>query len=100
MSYRAEPPPGGARSGSAFDRARLSRRRFWDLLLPVLASGCLSACGTARPLPAVNLSEPGWRVQQGQAIWRTRKNAPEVAGELMVATHPGGRTFLQFTKTP
>jgi hypothetical protein len=36
----------------------------------------------------------------GQAIWRSDKNAAEIAGELVVATHPDGRAFLEFTKTP
>ena len=57
-------------------------------------------CRTASPLPPVNLSEPGWRLQQGQAVWRSARNAPEIAGELLVARHPGGRTLLQFTKNP
>jgi len=78
----------------------LRLRRLWKIIALLSVFCCLSACGTARPLPAVNLAEPGWRVQQGQAVWRTRKDAPEVAGELMVATHSGGRAFLQFTKTP
>ncbi|HZQ48011.1 MAG TPA: hypothetical protein VFC07_13415 [Verrucomicrobiae bacterium] len=48
----------------------------------------------------MNLSEPGWTVQQGQAVWRTERNAPEIAGDLIVAANPDGRSVLQFTKTP
>lgn len=57
-------------------------------------------CQTIPTLPPVNLSEPGWTVSQGQAVWRTKKDAPEIAGELILATNPDGRSFLQFTKTP
>jgi hypothetical protein len=53
-----------------------------------------------RPLPQVNLSEPGWTIRQGQAVWRTGKNSPEIAGELLLATSTDGSTFVQFTKTP
>jgi len=51
-------------------------------------------------LAAVNLKEPGWTVREGQAVWRARRDAPEVAGEILVATHPDGWAVVQFTKTP
>ncbi len=57
-------------------------------------------CKTLPLLPAVNLSEPGWKTQRGQAVWKPRKDAPEIAGELLIATSSDGRTFVQFTKTP
>ena len=59
----------------------------------------LSACNT-RPLPPANFSAPGWKIQQGQAVWRAKKTSPEIAGELLFATNSEGRTVLQFTKTP
>jgi len=59
-----------------------------------------TACRTAASLPPVNLSEPGWIIRQGQAVWRQHHATPEVAGELLVATHRDGRALLQFTKTP
>ena len=59
----------------------------------------LSACNT-RPLPPANLNEDGWKVQQGQAVWRAKKDAPELAGEILYAQNPDGRTMIQFTKTP
>ena len=40
------------------------------------------------------------RTFAGQAVWRGGKKAPEIAGELQLATHPDGRVWLQFTKTP
>ena len=68
----------------------------WFLLLIAIF---LCACQTA-PLPPTNFSEPGWKIQQGQAVWRAKKDSPEIAGELLIATNPDGRTVLQFTKTP
>src|SRR5690242_18775520 len=46
----------------------------------------LSGCMTMKPLPKVNFSEPGWTVRQGQAVWRPQREAPEIAGELLVAS--------------
>lgn len=51
-------------------------------------------------LPAANFADPGWRVQQGQAVWKARASAPEIAGEVLFGTHRDGRSLLQFTKTP
>src|SRR5436190_14327763 len=74
-------------------------RSFLPGLLWVLLAS-LAACRTGPPLPKVNLSEPGWTVRQGQAVWHPRRNAPELAGDLLVATRPDGPVFVQFTKTP
>jgi hypothetical protein len=60
---------------------------------------CLTGCRTT-PLPAVNLQGPDWAVREGQAVWKRNRAAPELAGEILVATGPGGREFVQFTKTP
>jgi hypothetical protein len=48
----------------------------------------------------VDLAEPGWTVRRGEAVWRAKRNAPEIAGEILLATNRDGRTFVQFTKTP
>ena len=69
-------------------------------ILAVSAAIGLTACRTTTSLPPVNLSEPGWIVREGQAVWRQHRDAPDVAGELLVATHRDGRTLVQFTKTP
>ena len=58
------------------------------------------SCRTIAPLPAVNLAEPGWTLRQGQALWRSKRDAPEIAGEIIFATHRDGRTLLQLTKNP
>jgi len=51
-------------------------------------------------LPPADLSAPGWRVQQGQALWKPTKSKPELAGELLLATNTNGDFFVQFAKTP
>src|SRR5262245_29634297 len=59
-----------------------------------------TGCRTLPPLPPANLSEPGWTVRQGQAVWKSGRDKPEIAGELLLATKPKGDEFVQFTKTP
>jgi hypothetical protein len=68
------------------------------LLIPffLFATGCR----TAKPLPQFNLSEPGWKVRNGQAVWHVPQGKTEVAGDLVVATNPQGDTFVQFSKSP
>ena len=51
-------------------------------------------------MPKVNLKEPGWAVRQGQAVWHLAHDSREVAGDLVVATGPDSRAFVQFSKTP
>jgi hypothetical protein len=76
---------------------------------PAWLGGCLclglllfsvAGCCTSRQMQPVNLSEPGWRVREGQGLWQPSAHRPEVAGELLVALHADGRCFLQFAKTP
>jgi len=60
----------------------------------------LAGCQTVPTLPPVNLSSGDWTLRQGQVVWSARHGAPEIAGELVVATNGEGRAFVQFTKTP
>ncbi len=69
------------------------------LALLVLATA-LGGCATVRPLPPIDLSASGWVTRSGQAVWVSGKEAPEIAGDLIVSTRPGGESFVQFTKTP
>ena len=61
---------------------------------------CVLGCQIFPKLPPVDLSQPDWTTRQGQAVWRADRNAPEIAGEILVATKPDGSAFVQFTKTP
>jgi hypothetical protein len=67
------------------------------LLLVLFAA---TGCRTVSPLAPANLSEPGWTVRQGQAVWQSGKERPEIAGELLLATKLNGDAFVQFSKTP
>lgn len=58
-----------------------------------LATGCASV----RPLPPADLSQPGWTIQSGQAVWKSGNS--DLAGELIFATRAGS-SALQFIKTP
>jgi hypothetical protein len=59
---------------------------------------CVS-CRT-EPLPPADLSLPGWRLRQGQAIWRPTQSRPELAGDLLMAVNANGDYLVQFSKTP
>lgn len=66
-----------------------------------LAAGLLvTGCRTRPGLAPANLADAGWTVRQGQAVWRSGAHAPEIAGEILVATRTNGESFVQFTKTP
>jgi hypothetical protein len=62
--------------------------------------GLLAGCRSLPPQPPADLSEPGWTIRQGQAVWKTNPGAEGVAGDLLVAMHWNGRNVVQFTKPP
>ena len=72
----------------------------WKAAAWLFCALVFSSCRGIAPLPPVNLSAPGWKLQQGQAIWRTERDAPEVAGEIIFATSAEGNSLLQLTKNP
>jgi hypothetical protein len=74
------------------------RRSFF--ILSALALMICAGCRMANPLPAANFSAPGWRVQQGQAVWKPSASRPELAGDLLLATNVNGNFFVQFSKIP
>ncbi len=39
-------------------------------------------------------------MREGQAVWRQNRGAPEIAGEILVATRLDSQALVQFTKTP
>jgi len=48
----------------------------------------------------MDLTEPGWAIRQGQAVWVAARHEVGVAGELLVGTHPDGSCWVQFAKPP
>src|SRR5262245_9987514 len=82
-------------------RAKEVKTPFGPFTKPLLVLiFAATACRTLPPLPPVNLSEPGWTVRQGQAVWKSGREMPEIAGELLLATKPNENQFVQFTKAP
>jgi hypothetical protein len=78
---------------------RCARIFTWLGILVLICS--TSACRTVPRLAPVDVTEAGWQVQQGQAVWKPKKEAPEIAGDLLLATNEKlGRSVIQFTKTP
>ena len=75
-------------------RPHPNRTRFFlYLLIP-----CLTACQTLAPLPPTDLTQPGWQVRRGQAVWLTSHHGTELAGDLLFASHPDRHSLLEFTK--
>lgn len=68
---------------------------FFVCILPFFFCGCQS---TRQNLFIVN--GPGWRVEQGQAVWRPKADLPEFGGDLVLARDDHGRCLIQFDKTP
>jgi len=81
---------------SLHDRVSYALAVVCGIVQVLLATGC----GTVPVVPPADLSQPGWTTRQGQAVWRPGKAAPELAGDLVVATRDDGSCFIQFTKTP
>lgn len=59
-----------------------------------------AGCRTPTPLPPIDIAGPDWTSLSGQALWKPKSDAPELAGELLVATHAAGQSVVHFTKTP
>ena len=70
---------------------------FCAFFLPILwlTTGCQTA---NRSL--FTIAGPGWKVQEGQALWRPRRGMPELGGEVLLARHADGACLVQFAKTP
>lgn len=67
------------------------------MVVALAGTGCRTV---AVHIPPANLQEPGWTVHQGQAVWHIPQGKREIAGEVLVATGPEERAFVQFTKSP
>jgi len=74
--------------------------KFRGAFFLLLTAAAVFGCRTAPPLPPADFSAPGWRVQQGQAVWKPSASRPELAGDLLLATNANGNFFIQFSKIP
>lgn len=61
----------------------------------ILGAGCRT---TAPALGPVDLESGGWEVAEVPAVWRPRRGAPELTGELLLARAPSGDRLVQFSK--
>ena len=66
----------------------------------ILAVAILAGCATA-PMPQPDMSDAnaGWKILQGQAVWKP-KGGDGIAGELLVATNRVGDFVVEFAKPP
>lgn len=63
----------------------------------LLVNGCSTIAH--RDLPPLDTSAPGWKISQGQALWKPEEGKPEIAGDVVVSTHPQAGSYVQFSKT-
>ncbi len=117
---------GGATLLSGLRTSKLYCFRILLAFAPLVAVCFLTlACQSIAPrLPPANLSESGWTIHLGQAVWHLPKThaalaspkaavaAPatslshvsaggrEIAGDVLLATKPDSEVFIQFSKTP
>lgn len=70
----------------------------WRIEICTLAA--LAGCATG-PLPSPDISDAasGWKILQGQAVWKP-KAGDGIAGELLVATNRAGDFVVEFAKPP
>src|SRR5512140_2690773 len=71
-----------------------------DKLLLLVLLGWMAGCRTPAALPPANLSDPGWTLRQGQAVWHQPGGGEGIAGEILVASRTNGLAFVQFSKGP
>lgn len=60
----------------------------------------IPGCQAPKPLHPPDISEPGWRLYRGQALWKPGAGSAQLAGDLAVAVGPEGRCSIQFIKEP
>jgi len=89
-------PPPNARQKNLYLRFAGRFSLMFGFLFLAILCGCL----TLPPLPKADLSQPGWNIRQGEAVWKPDRESPEIAGEILLATRADGSSFVQFIKTP
>jgi hypothetical protein len=96
-------------AGREWENDALTRSIVWGILLrmrvritsglfPVVVFCAVLGCATV-PFPPLDLAAPGWQTRQAQAIWQPDRDKPEIAGDLIIATHPDGEAIVDFLKT-
>jgi hypothetical protein len=85
------------RPAAAFSAGHWLRQMLSSVLLLGLVFLCGCQTSTQNLFTATG---PGWRVQQGQALWRPESGLPEFGGDLVLARDDAGCCLIQFDKTP
>lgn len=70
---------------------------YWCLCLVSLT---LYGCASTTNWPEVDLSDAGWAVWTGQALWTREGDRPPIAGEVIIARRASGEVFVSFSKPP
>lgn len=66
--------------------------------LMLLAWALVGPACVTRPMPPWDVTAPGWERRGFDALWRPDAKSAEVAGDLLVAEHPDGSRWIQFSK--
>jgi len=82
---------------SGMDSLKLGWKEWIKFLVVGLLSMAATGCQTVH-LPAFAIEQAGWIRRETAAIWRPSAVSPELVGELLIARHPDGSRFVQFSK--
>jgi hypothetical protein len=64
------------------------------------ASLLFSGCETNKTQNLFAVTGSAWTIKQGQGLWTARRGAPQIGGDIVLASDGNGRSFVQFDKTP
>lgn len=79
---------------------RTSRPATAPHLAAVAVLALMAGCASVGTWQRADITQPGWKVRQGQATWTPGHAQPPITGELLLATGPAGTLFVQFSKPP
>jgi len=95
------PPPSRSRTCESADpHACKPTVTGFTLLVFCALALVISGCRTAPPMAPADLAQPGWTIRRGQALWQPKTDAPEVAGQLLIASSESGGDLVRFSKDP
>ncbi len=77
-----------------------SAGRIGSTCIAIFVALLLAGCVALDPLPEANLSDPGWKIWTGQAVWQPRAGNSPLVGDMIVARHADGEIFVSFSKPP
>ncbi len=84
------------RSNNRPVRARHDAARWCVYLVSLTLFGCASTADW----PQIDLSQAGWTVWTGQALWTPGGDRSPIAGEVIIARRASDEVFVSFSKPP